>query len=315
MNPDESRNGSRSSRFAAPYLQALALFAAYALGYPWLASWCSLHLPARPGSWLFLEATTLGGVVLLVVAFGRGAFTACGAPAGRPRGDGMLVALQALFLLGVLALALRVVDPAYDDREFSLRSLETPAALLEFLAVLPFGIAAEELIFRSCQKRLRLILRPAPAIVAVALGFAAFHWVPWTPLDGHQVETLLGTFAGGLLLAWAYERTASVRLLIAIHLVYDGLAVGQTWMHVGRARAAEAALFIVWLAATGGLAAARSGLWRGGSILTGVAPAGEPVPDRPPEPATQRVAGWMAAAVFGCGVPLLLAWIRIRLGF
>jgi len=227
----------------------------------------------------------------------------------------LLVALQTLCLLGALALALRLIDPSYDAREFSLRSLEAPSALLEFLAALPFGVAAEELIFRSCQRRLRLILPPAPAVVAVALGFAAFHWVPWSPVDGHQIETLLGTFAGGLLLAAAYERTASLRLLIAIHLVYDCLAVAQTWTHVGDARGAEATIFIVWLAATGGLTAARARLGRRGSIPAGVAPAGGPFPDRPLEPAARRADGWVAAVVFGCGVPVLLAWVRLRLGF
>src|SRR5437773_3785096 len=135
-----------------------------------------------------------------------------------------------------------------------LRSLLAPGVLVDFVLTLPFAVAAEEMIFRGCQRRLRMILGPAPTIVAVGLCFAAYHWVPGSPVDRHEIETWLATFAGGAVLAAAYERTASVLLLIAIHLVYDTLAVAQTCLHVGHERAAEAVLFLVWLAAAGALA-------------------------------------------------------------
>jgi membrane protease YdiL (CAAX protease family) len=293
------------------FLQAATLFGAYAMGAPWLNVWLGRRLPDRPGALLVYEAAGLGLVVLLVAVWpGRDRGIAAGAvePAERPRP--LAAAGAALFLLGLSALLLRLVDPLYDDREFSLRSLETPAALLTFFASLPLGVAAEELIFRACQKRLRQALPRGASIAAVGLCFSLYHWAPGAALDRHLIETLVAVFAGGLILASVYERTRSVPLLIAIHLIYDLLAVAQASLNVDRRAAAEAALFALWIGGCGWLA------WQGRrAAVAGSLPGPERAESHATGRSEVRPMAWLAALAFGGALPLALAWIRMRRAF
>jgi len=287
------------------------LFGAYAMGAPWLNAWLFRRLPDRPGALLVYEAAGFGLAVLLVVVWpGRDCGIAAGAaePAERPRP--LAAAGAALFLLGLSALLLRLIDPLYDDSEFSLRSLGTGTALLAFFASLPFGVAAEELIFRACQKRLRQALPRGASIAAVGLCFSLYHWAPGAALDRHMIETLVAVFAGGLVLASVYERTRSVPLLVAIHLIYDLLAVAQASLNVERRVAAEAVLFALWIGGSGWLA------WQGRRAAVAGA---VPDPERAVSHATgrneARPMAWLAALAFGGALPLALAWLRLRRGF
>jgi membrane protease YdiL (CAAX protease family) len=297
------------------FVQALALVAVLSPGYPLFKSWCGARLPGGAGGLLVAESAALALVILLVALFDRVAApiepraAACldarATPGAR---EALAQALLTLFALGLLALALRVADPLYDDRELRLRGLASARALGMFLLVLPFGVAAEEIIFRACQRRLRSMLAPVPCIAAVGLCFSAYHWAPGTPLDRQMTLSLLAALAGGLALAHAYERIGSVAWLIAIHLVYDALAVAQAWLDVARARLAEFALFAAWLALAGGIGSrlrrpgAVAGAPGGAKNLRTVSAGG---------PATNLLQ-WIAALGFGLLYPLLLAWIRIR---
>jgi len=259
---------------------------------------------------LALEAATLGFSVLLVALFDGETFRVPATNRGPGSARGIPNAGSTLFLLGAVALALRVIDPLYDAKEFGLRSIATPAAWLELLAVLPFGAATEEMIFRSCQKRLRELLGSAPAIVAIALCFALYHWAPGSPLDRHAIEMLIATFIGGLAFAVAYERTGGLLLLVSIHLAYNFLAVAQTWMHLVHDIVSEAGLFSFWLTLAGALA------WSGRLSRGGFdAPSAEVASPQSRAPATSRLFAWIFALGFGCVLPLLLAWIRIALRF
>ncbi len=292
-----------------PFVQALVLYAAFTLGYPWFSAWCGARLPEGNLSWLIVEASALG-LVCVLVALTRGLSHAGGsrsrAHPGCAWSDARAVPFQALFLLGLAALALRIIDPGFDSQEIGQQGLEAAGLLTGFFLTLPFAVAAEQLIFRTCQSRLRTLLPPGPAVVAVGLAFAIYHWVPGTPLDRHAIETQLATFAGGMVFAAAYERTGNLWMLIAIHLVYDCLAVAQALLNVRHARGAEVAVFLLWLASSGVLA------WRWHR------PGAGSTADRATESRLERAmhpaAAWAAAAIFGCGFPLLLVWIRIRLG-
>jgi len=294
------RDGRAASRTIVAGVQAFALYAAYVLGGPWLRSGIIGLLPNRPWSDSLLDGAMLALVGLAAFLFTRPIFGTHGRlRSGASPMSGLGAASEALLLLGLLALALRIVDPAYDERELGGRGLDSPAALLGFLALLPLGVAAEEVVFRSCQSRLRAFLRPAPAAVAVALGFAAYHWVPGWTWDRHRIETEIALLAGGLVLAAAFEKAASVPLLVAVHLTYDNLAVVQAWLNVRGARGAEAALFLLWLAVSGTLA------WRCRRPERASRAIG-------PSPGVSAAAEWMAAALFGCGLPLAIDWIRLR---
>jgi membrane protease YdiL (CAAX protease family) len=280
-----------------PYVQALLVYAIYSVGYPWFAA----RVPPMRGRFVFVEAASL-----VLVGIGVALLDFRGLPAGFFSGArdrwtrGVPTALQVLGLLGLIALALRVADPGFDDLEFSDRGLDTPAALVGMLALLPFGVAAEELVFRTCQKRLRRVLSASTTCAGVALAFALFHWVPGTPLDRHLIETLLATFAGGLAFAVAYEKTASLPLLVAVHLAYDILAVTQGWLNVRHEGVLEAALFLIWIGGGGALAFSfrRRAVHRSGG-----------------EPERRRVSAlaWIAALGFGGVFPLILAWMRLWL--
>jgi membrane protease YdiL (CAAX protease family) len=272
------------------------LYAAFALGYPWFSAWLWARLPEGNLSWLIEEASVLG-LVCVLVALMRGFRRA-----SVSRSDARAVPPQALFLLGIAALALRLIDPGFDSQEIGQAGLEAAGVLAGFLLTLPFAVAAEELIFRTCQSRLRRLLPPGPAIVAVGFAFAIYHWVPGTPLDRHAIESELALVAGGMVFAAAYERAGNLWMMIAIHLIYDGLAIAQGLLNVRHDRLAEATVFLLWLAVSGLLG------WRWRRTPAASAP------DGPPEPAAHRAAAWASAAVFGCGFPLLLVWIRIRLG-
>jgi membrane protease YdiL (CAAX protease family) len=235
-----------------------------------------------------------------------------GSAAREGQAAGISAALQALFVLGLLALAFRLIDPAFDEQEFIRRGVTAPGVLAELLAMLPFGVAAEELVFRNCQRRLRRALNPAASVLAVSLAFALYHRVPGTPLDRHEIETLLATFAGGLVLSITYERAASLSLLIVVHLSYDLLAVAQAWLNVERLRLAEAFLFLLWIGFSGLLAWGRRGAFppRHGTLSgVTVAEAGSLYLHR------SRAMPWIASLFFGAAVPFLLAWIRTRLSF
>ncbi|MCI0657094.1 MAG: CPBP family intramembrane metalloprotease [Acidobacteria bacterium] len=311
---EETRERDKSLRpILFPYLEALLLFALYAVGYPWFALWCHRHLPKVRGRWVVEEAVSLLLVMMLIALLNRGNFRGILHPSPRAGWvGGIPVAFQTLFLLGLLALACRVIDPAFDEREFTLRGVTSSGILAELLAMLPFGVAAEEIVFRTCQNHLRRALRPAGAILAVSLAFALYHWVPGTPLDRHQIETLLATFTGGLVLSIAYERTASLPLLIVVHLSYDILAVVQGWLNVQHLRLAEACLFLLWIAPAGLL------VWRSRRAI----PRGLELPagpfresDAPGEMGATSAMRWMASLFFGVAVPLGLSWMRTRLGF
>ena len=145
--------------------------------------------------------------------------------------------------------------------------------------------------------------------MAVSLAFSLYHRVPGTPMDRHEVESLAATFAGGIVLAAAYERSASLPLLIAIHLAYDGLAVAQGWLNFQRLRIAEACLFLLWLGASGLLLRRLSRLGR----ARGAQPSWDGL-----EAAGMRLSvpvAWAAALLFGGAIPVLLVWIRTRLEF
>ncbi len=241
--------------------QAVSLYAAARLGGPWLRSAILPLLPDRPWADFVLDAAMLAAAAAVAFLLTRPLFGA----RSRLRPDGSsppapATASGALFVLGLFALALRIADPGYDAHELGGRGLDSPAALLGFLGILPLGVAVEEIVFRCCQSRLRVFLRPAPAAVAVAGGFAAYHWYPGWIWDRHGIETGLALVAGGLVLAASYEATASLPLLVAVHLIYDDLAVVQAWLNVRGAREAEAALFLLWLSVTGALA------WRLGGL-------------------------------------------------
>jgi membrane protease YdiL (CAAX protease family) len=293
------------------FFEAALLFAAYAMGYPWFAAWCGRHLPPGRGRWVLEEALSLGLVALMVSAFRlAGARTTSWMPPIGPRQPQRAVLARALLLLGLLALAFRWLDPAFDEAEFALRGMSTPGALAELLAMLPFGVAAEELIFRFCQARLRHALGAWPAVLAISLAFALYHRVPGTPWDRHEIETLAGTFAGGLVLASAYERIGRLLPLIALHLAYDLLAVLQAWLHVTHQSVAEFCLFLVWIGASW-MAAGRPGLRAPASRGDGT----ESREMSATRGANGTLVSWLAALLFGAGWPAVLAWIRLRLGF
>ena len=295
-----------------PYLEALLLFALYAVGYPWFALWCDQHLPRVRGRWVVEELASLLLVIILIALLNRGNLRDILRPT--PRAGwvaGMPVAFQALFLLGLLALACRLIDPGFDEREFMQRGVTSPGILIELLGMLPFGVAAEEIVFRTCQSRLRGVLNPPAAVLAVSLAFALYHRVPGTPLDRHQIETLLATFTGGLVLSIAYERTASLTLLIVVHLSYDILAIAQGWLNIQHLRIAEAFLFLLWIGPAGLLA------WRWRRATPwGSAPARSfRKSDAPGELRAISAIPWMASLFFGAAIPLGLAWMRTRLSF
>jgi len=285
-------------RATIPFVQALLVYAVYAVGYPWFAA----RVPPMRGGYLAAEAASFA-----LVGIGVALLDCRGVPAGFFAGArnrwarGLPTALHVFWLLGLIALALRIADPGFDDLEFAGRGLDTLADVATMLAILPFGVAAEELVFRTCQKRLRKTLTASTACVGVALAFALFHWVPGTPLDRHEIETLLATFAGGLAFAVAYEKTDSIPLLIALHLGYDNLAVIQGWLNVHRERALEALLFVFWIG--GGAVMALLAHRRSVTRL-------EWEPDRWKASAT----GWTASLGFGLAVPLILARMRLWLG-
>ena len=307
----DTEKGMRPPTSWPTFFEAALLFAAYAMGYPWFAAWCGRHLPPGRGRWVLEEALSLCLVVLLVSAFRlAGARTTPWMPQAGPSPGKRAILSRALLLLGLLALAFRCLDPAFDEAEFALRGMSTPGALAELLAMLPFGVAAEELIFRFCQARLRHALGAWPAILGISLAFALYHRVPGTPWDRHEIETLAGTFAGGLVLAAAYARIGRLLPLIALHLVYDLLAVLQGWLHVTHRSAAELCLFLVWIGASW-MAAGRPGLRapvsRGEERVSGEA-------SRTREGQGAMIS-WLAALLFGAGWPAVLAWIRLRVGF
>jgi membrane protease YdiL (CAAX protease family) len=299
------------SPLLVPYLEALLLFALYAVGYPWFAVWCNLRLPDVKGRWVIEEAASLVVVTILIALLNHGKLRAVFRPSvGMGWFAGSPIAFRALFILGLLALSCRLLDPAFDEREFMQRGLTSPGILVELLAMLPFGVVAEELVFRTCQARLRSALHPAAAILAVSLAFALYHRVPGTPLDRHEIETLLATFAGGLVLSITYEKTRSLPLLILVHLSYDFLAVIQGWLNVQHQRLAEACLFLLWIGFSSLLAwgPARAFHHRPESLGSAGAEIGSQA-----LPSSGAIS-WMAAMFFGAAVPLLLAWTRVRLG-
>jgi len=235
--------------------QALVLYGAVLFLGPILRARIIRLLPDRPWSDHVLDAAMLAALALAAFVLTRPLFGARGHPRPAPSFRSRFGAAgAALFALGLFALALRLVDPAYDARELGGRGLDSPGALAAFLTLLPLGVAAEEIVFRSCQSRLRIVLRPGPAAVTVALAFAAYHWYPGWIWDRHGIETELALLAGGLVFAVTYEVTASLPILVGVHLIYDNLAVVQAWLNVRQARSAETALFVLWLSIAGALA-------------------------------------------------------------
>src|SRR5262245_28276896 len=109
------------------FVQALALVAVLSPGYPLFKSWCGARLPGGTGILIAVESAALALVILVVALFDRMA-ASFESPVGArlTAGAALGQALRALFLLGLLALALRVADPLYDDREFRLRGLASP---------------------------------------------------------------------------------------------------------------------------------------------------------------------------------------------
>lgn len=299
------------------WLRAASLLTAFALTSPALTTWVVRRAALGPeAASLVFDLSCFALSVGLVVAYG--AFRSGGTA---PERGGIPVhgesgarrawrsGARALAALGVLALAVRILDPLYDRSEFSLRNLAGPVDLTAFLAGLPFGVAAEELIFRTCQRELRRIASPGAAALSVALAFSLYHFVPGTPIDRHLVETLLAVFAGGVVLAVIFEATGSLALLVVVHLAYDLLAVTQATLNVTGARLAEAALFVAWI---------------GGAAVIAHAARRTPLPLSSPPwreagrvsiPRVRRAVEWAAAIAFGGGVPLALVWLRTLYGF
>jgi membrane protease YdiL (CAAX protease family) len=168
-----------------------------------------------------------------------------------PRGEGWLPGARrvplALLLLGLLALAIRWFFPAFDEREFALRGLGAPGALTRLLLAMPWAAATEELVYRSCQERLRPVIGPAAALGASAVAFALLHLGAGETAAAHRVVTVCAAGLGGLILAWLYEKTGCVGLSIVLHLAYNFLAIAQSHLHVTGQTAAEVGLFAAWI--------------------------------------------------------------------
>jgi membrane protease YdiL (CAAX protease family) len=298
---------------ALPFSQAVLLLGAYSLGYPWLYRWSAPFVMGMRGGPVLQEALTLLGAGVLVALLEARQVRSRGIPGKRSSpGVRAAAATGALFLLGLLGLALRLLDPGFDDAQFTAYGLSNPSELGGFLAILPLGVAAEELVFRGCQKRLESALGSAPAVFAVAGAFALFHWVPGTAVDRHEIEALVATFAGGMVLAICYRKIPSVPLLIGVHLAYDYLAVAQAWLNVERRPAEEALLFALWIAGFGFMMVRAS---RRARRAPSPHPPAVPSPGDSAPGVAFRAARWLAALAFSLGLPHLLALVRLRLGF
>jgi membrane protease YdiL (CAAX protease family) len=97
-----------------------------------------------------------------------------------------------------------------------------PQALLGYSAALLLVVPAEEILLRGVlQPAFRASLGPAPAIVVVALLFAAIHVPAYGPA---AVPLDLGV---GILFGWLRERSGSTAACGLAHLIAD---LGSWWL-------------------------------------------------------------------------------------
>jgi hypothetical protein len=279
------------------YLEAAALYAAWEIAGGWADRHLAGRLPASTPGALMAELLDLALAVGLAVVFGR-ALGHRDWPPARARGWAASggSAAATLLLLGLLAGALRLFDPSLDVREFAARGLGSPAALRLLLLSLPLGVAAEEVLFRAAQEKLRAAIGPQAAAAAVATCFALYHVTGRTGFVSADAEVVVAIACGGWLLARLYEVSGRLGLLIATHLAYDYLAIAQGWLNVEQRRPAEAGLFAAWL---GGSALLAWGCRRSHGREPGVRAA----PARP-------ALGAAGAILFGLALPLAVKWIR-----
>jgi membrane protease YdiL (CAAX protease family) len=270
------------------------------LGLDPLAGALRALAPGRPGAAWAADAAALAAAAAAASA-ARGWLAPRRPRPGAYGGGGRAAATAsaALALMGIAALAVRLLDPAFDEREFARRGLGDPSTLGNFLILIPFAVAAEQIVFRTCQDGIRRWLGPAGACCAVSGAFAIHHVDLARGLGAHEATTLLAAGAGGLVLALLYEVTPSVTLVAAVHLAHDVLAVAQARLNVHGRAPAEAALFAAWILAPG-LAAA--GLAWGRGRIRPPGPSGEP--------GRGRWARAGAAAAFGIALPALMSYLR-----
>ncbi|MBZ5638453.1 MAG: CPBP family intramembrane metalloprotease [Acidobacteriia bacterium] len=310
-----SKGSARASNgFPAALLcaEAAILVTAYGVGVGRIEAPISVLLRGTPRGYLlaaFAELAVVVGVVYLLNGLRlhrRGA--------GPARADRRFVATrcsEAILLLGVMALALRFLVPGLDASEFARRGLGAPGALLRFAWTLPFGVLAEEVVFRASQDRLRRCLGGWPTLVTIPVLFAFYHSTPGRTASSLDLALLASLAAGGWIISRLYEATGSLAAAVGVHLAYDFLAVGQAWLNVFRGRAIEAAYFAVWLVGSAALAFAGA---RRALKLTRVAGEadrhgghGRTWPEIIPAPAWAR---WAIALVLAVGLPVLLSRIR-----
>lgn len=316
------------------YLDAAILYATFEIMSGSMTRYVAPHLPRSAVGALLVECITLAVAVSLVLLASRflgrqdrGARRARGwsAAAGS--------VFETFFFLGLLAFAFRILDPDLDVREFASRGLGSTEGLWRFLIALPPGVAAEEILFRSVQERLRNAIGPEPAAVSVALCFSLYHMTGSFSVTAGTVIVLVATTAGGWLLARLYETSGSVGLLIAVHLGYDYMAVAQGWLNVQQRRLTESALLAGWLLVAGLMACflrfvRAGGGPRGLEGKTELRPSGTGESIEEDEPGAGRTAPCEGAAIparpipgrrgvriaasllFGAGLPAIVKWIR-----
>jgi hypothetical protein len=303
---------SAAGRSALLYGEAALLFAAYQLAVGRIESSLRIRLAATPGGFIaaaVVELLVVAGVVLLINGL-RAHRSGSYLPTTNVRAV-LARCGGALGLLGLMALAVRFLAPGLDAWEFARRGMGAPGALGRFLWTLPAGVAAEELVFRACQDRLRTTLGTGPTLVAIPLLFALYHGMPSALLSLRDAALLGALVVGGGILAWLYEASGSLAALVAVHLAYDSLAVGQGWLHVYGHRLAEGALWVTWLAGSAGLTIAIARVGRPRREATRDATSREVgEPSSATSPLAASWLRWAAALVLAFGLPALLAWIR-----
>lgn len=301
--------------------EALLLLSAWEIGFDLIGRFLARPLGGAPLGWLILDATVLAGALLLVFAFNGFALRRQGLP---PRSSGVqdlrgaaMSAAPGLLALGLAAGLFRLLVPGFDDVEFARQRIRDSLDVWRFAGSIPLLVAAEEIVFRACQERLRRAAGALPAAVAVGSAFSLHHMTPGNPIDGHDMEMLIAAGVGGVILAALYEWTGSVALLAAVHVVYDEMALAQGWLNVERRQVPEAALFGIWIVIAAVTTLASLG-WRlrarslpvssCGRQLSGRGPAGERIEEVSMSPAARG----LTAILFGLLVPLALLWLRAR---
>jgi membrane protease YdiL (CAAX protease family) len=319
MNPPQSAD-SRIPPWELAW-EALLLLSAWEIGFDLIGRFLARPLGGTPLGWLIVDASVLAGASLLVFAFNGFALRRQGLP---PRNTGLqdlrsaaMNAAPALLALGLAAVLFRLLIPGFDDVAFARQRIRESLDVWRLAGSIPLLVAAEEIVFRACQERLRRAAGAWPAAVAVGSAFSLYHVSPGKPIDGHDVEMVIAAGVGGVILAALYERTGSVVLLSVVHILYDEMALAQGWLNVERRPVSEAVLFGLWIASAAVATLALLG-WKFG---------GRPVPvpsrarqlsgtgladERIGEVSMSPPARGLTAILFGLLVPLGLLWLRAR---